>query len=161
MNLSIKTLSQRLEILLVSGGKLMQGDARIRNISNEGRRNRFYGSIILFLSAIIVNIVYLIGGNPPTLNPDYDPTVLIVTAVTLSGLNIAGFLVLLESTTQVCVYHGFLGTHESSSGSKKHEDESVARACRSKSWSIIFQSIFYGIILTAISLWLLSEFMVN
>lgn len=139
----------------------MQGDARIRNISNEGRRNRFYGSIILFLSAIIVNIVYLIGGNPPTLNPDYDPTVLIVTAVTLSGLNIAGFLVLLESTTQVCVYHGFLGTHESSSGSKKHEDESVARACRSKSWSIIFQSIFYGIILTAISLWLLSEFMVN
>ncbi len=139
----------------------MQGDARVRNISNEGRRNRFYGSIILFLSAIIVNIVYLIGGNPPTLNPDYDPTVLIVTAVTLSGLNIAGFLVLLESTTQVCVYHGFLGTHESSSGSKKHEDESVARACRSKSWSIIFQSIFYGIILTAISLWLLSEFMVN
>ncbi|DAC28395.1 MAG TPA: hypothetical protein D7H74_05660 [Candidatus Poseidoniales archaeon] len=146
---------------MVSGGKLMQGDARVRNISNEGRRNRFYGSIILFLSAIIVNIVYLIGGNPPTLNPDYDPTVLIVTAVTLSGLNIAGFLVLLESTTQVCVYHGFLGTHESSSGSKKHEDESVARACRSKSWSIIFQSIFYGIILTAISLWLLSEFMVN
>ena len=139
----------------------MQGDARVRNISNEGRRNRFYGSIILFLSAIIVNIVYLIGGNPPTLNPDYDPTVLIVTAVTLSGLNIAGFLVLLESTTQVCVYHGFLGTHESSSGSKKHEDESVARACRSKSWSIIFQSIFYGIILTTISLWFLSEFMVN
>ena len=139
----------------------MQGDARVRNISNEGRRNRFYGSIILFLSAIIVNIVYLIGGNPPTLNPDYDPTVLIVTAVTLSGLNIAGFLVLLESTTQVCVYHGFLGTHESSSGGKKHEDESVARACRSKSWSIIFQSILYGIILTTISLWLLSEFMVN
>ena len=139
----------------------MQGDARIRNISNEGRRNRFYGSIILFLFAIIVNVVYLIGGNPPTLNPDYDPTILIVTAITLSGLNIAGFLVLLESTTQVCVYHGFLGTHESSSGSKKHEDESVARACRSKSWSIIFQSIFYGIILTAISLWLLSEFMVN
>ncbi len=139
----------------------MQGDARIRNISNEGRRNRFYGSIILFLFAIIVNVVYLIGGNPPTLNPDYDPTILVVTAITLSGLNIAGFLVLLESTTQVCVYHGFLGTHESSSGSKKHEDESVARACRSKSWSIIFQSIFYGIILTAISLWLLSEFMVN
>ena len=139
----------------------MEGDARVRNISNAGRRNRFYGSIILFLLAIIVNIVYLIVGNPPTLNPDYNPTLLIVTAITLSGLNIAGFLVLLESTTQVCVYHGFLGTHESSSGSKKHEDESVARACRSKSWSIIFQSIFYGIILTAISLWLLSEFMVN
>ena len=111
--------------------------------------------------AIIVNIVYIIVGNPPTLNPDYNPTILIVTAITLSGLNIAGFLVLLESTTQVCVYHGFLGTHESSSGGKKHEDESVARACRSKSWSIIFQSILYGIILTTISLWLLSEFMLN
>ena len=139
----------------------MEGDARVRNISNAGRRNRFYGSIILFLLAIIVNIVYLIIGNPPTLNPDYNPTLLIVTAITLSGLNIAGFLVLMESTTQVCVYHGFLGTHESSSGGKKHEDESVARACRSKSWSIIFQSILYGIILTTISLWLLSEFMLN
>ena len=139
----------------------MEGAARVRNISNAGRRNRFYGSIILFLLAIIVNIVYLIIGNPPTLNPDYNPTLLIVTAITLSGLNIAGFLVLLESTTQVCVYHGFLGTHESSSGGKKHEDESVARACRSKSWSIIFQSILYGIILTTISLWLLSEFMLN
>ena len=139
----------------------MEGDARVRNISNAGRRNRFYGSIILFLFGIIVNIVYLIVGNPPTLNPDYNPTILIVTAITLSGLNIAGFLVLLESTTQVCVYHGFLGTHESSSGGKKHEDESVARACRSKSWSIIFQSILYGIILTTISLWLLSEFMLN
>ena len=139
----------------------MEGDARVRNISNAGRRNRFYGSIILFLLAIIVNIVYLIIGNPPTLNPDYNPTILIVTAITLSGLNIAGFLVLLESTTQVCVYHGFLGTHESSSGGKKHEDESVARACRSKSWSIISQSTVFGIILTTISLWLLSEFMVN
>ena len=139
----------------------MEGAARVRNISNAGRRNRFYGSIILFLLAIIVNIVYLIIGNPPTLNPDYNPTLLIVTAITLSGLNIAGFLVLMESTTQVCVYHGFLGTHESSSGGKKHEDESVARACRSKSWSIIFQSILYGIILTTISLWLLSEFMLN
>ena len=139
----------------------MEGGARVRNISNAGRRNRFYGSIILFLLAIIVNIVYLIVGNPPTLNPDYNPTILIVTAITLSGLNIAGFLVLLEATTQVCVYHGFLGTHESSSGAKKHEDESVAQACRSKSWSIIFQSILYGIILTTISLWLLSEFMLN
>ena len=139
----------------------MQGDAQVRNISNAGRRNRFYGSIILFLLAIIVNIVYLIVGNPPTLNPDYNPTILIVTAITLSGLNIAGFLVLLESTTQVCVYHGFLGTHESSSGGKKHEDESVARACRSKSWSIISQSTVFGIILTTISLWLLSKFMVN
>ena len=46
----------------------MQGDARVRNISNTGRRNRFYGSIILFLFAIIVNIVYIIVGNPPTLN---------------------------------------------------------------------------------------------
>tara|TARA_Y100000768_G_scaffold144976_1_gene108155 strand:- start:1718 stop:2137 length:420 start_codon:yes stop_codon:yes gene_type:complete len=139
----------------------MEGDARVRNISNAGRRNRFYGSIILFLLAIIVNIVYLIVGNPPTLNPDYNPTLLIVTAITLSGLNIAGFLVLMEATTQVCVYHGFLGTHESSSGAKKHEDESVARACRSKSWSIISQSIVFGIILTTISLWLLSKFMVN
>jgi len=139
----------------------MEGDARVRNISNAGRRNRFYGSIILFLLAIIVNIVYLIVGNPPTLNPDYNPTLLIVTAITLSGLNIAGFLVLMESTTQVCVYHGFLGTHESSSGGKKHEDESVARACRSKSWSIISQSTVFGIILTTISLWLLSKFMVN
>ena len=139
----------------------MQGDARVRNISNTGRRNRFYGSITLFLFAIVVNIAYLIVGNPPTLNPDYNPTILIVTAITLSGLNIAGFLVLLESTTQVCVYHGFLGTHESSSGGKKHEDESVARACRSKSWSIIFQSILLGIILTVISLWLLSEFMLS
>jgi len=139
----------------------MEGGARVRNISNAGRRNRFYGSIILFLLAIIVNIVYLIVGNPPTLNPDYNPTLLIVTAVTLSGLNIAGFLVLMEATTQVCVYHGFLGTHESSSGAKKHEDESVARACRSKSWSIISQSIVFGIILTTISLWLLSKFMVN
>lgn len=139
----------------------MEGDARVRNISNAGRRNRFYGSIILFLLAIIVNIVYLIVGNPPTLNPDYNPTLLIVTAITLSGLNIAGFLVLMESTSQVCVYHGFLGTHESSSGGKKHEDESVARACRSKSWSIISQSTVFGIILTTISLWLLSKFMVN
>ena len=139
----------------------MEGAARVRNISNAGRRNRFYGSIILFLLAIIVNIVYLIIGNPPTLNPDYNPTILIVTAITLSGLNIAGFLVLMESTTQVCVYHGFLGTHESSSGAKKHEDESVARACRSKSWSIISQSTVFGIILTTISLWLLSKFMVN
>jgi len=139
----------------------MEGDARVRNISNAGKRNRFYGSIILFLLAIIVNIVYLVVGNPPTLNPDYNPTILIVTAITLSGLNIAGFLVLLEATTQVCVYHGFLGTHESSSGGKKHEDESVAQACRSKSWSIIFQSIVFGIILTTISLWLLSEFMVS
>ena len=139
----------------------MEGDARVRNISNAGRRNRFYGSIILFLLAIIVNIVYLIVGNPPTLNPDYNPTLLIVTAITLSGLNIAGFLVLMEATTQVCVYHGFLGTHESSSGAKKHEDESVARSCRSKSWSIISQSIVFGIILTTISLWLLSKFMVN
>ncbi len=139
----------------------MEGGARVRNISNAGRKNRFYGSIILFLLAIIVNIVYLIVGNPPTLNPDYNPTLLIVTAITLSGLNIAGFLVLMEATTQVCVYHGFLGTHESSSGAKKHEDESVARACRSKSWSIISQSIVFGIILTTISLWLLSKFMVN
>ena len=139
----------------------MEGAARVRNISNAGRRNRFYGSIILFLLAIIVNIVYLIVGNPPTLNPDYNPTLLIVTAITLSGLNIAGFLVLMESTTQVCVYHGFLGTHESSSGGKKHEDESVARACRSKSWSIISQSTVFGIILTTMSLWLLSKFMVN
>ena len=139
----------------------MQGDAQVRNISNTGRRNRFYGSMALFLFAIVVNIVYLVVGNPPTLNPDYNPTILIVTVITLSGLYIAGFLVLLESTTQVCVYHGFLGTHESSSGGKKHEDESVARACRSKSWSIIFQSIFFGIILTVFSLWLLSEFMVS
>ena len=139
----------------------MQGDAQVRNISNTGRRNRFYGSMVLFLFAIVVNIAYLVVGNPPTLNPDYNPTILILTAITLSGLYIAGFLVLLESTTQVCVYHGFLGTHESSSGGKKHEDESVARACRSKSWSIIFQSIFFGIILTVFSLWLLSEFMVS
>jgi Ca2+/H+ antiporter len=139
----------------------MQGDAHVRNISNTGRRNRFYGSMALFLFAIVVNIAYLVVGNPPTLNPDYNPTILIVTAITLSGLYIAGFLVLLESTTQVCVYHGFLGTHESSSGGKKHEDESVSRACRSKSWSIIFQSIFFGIILTVFSLWLLSEFMVS
>ena len=139
----------------------MQGDAQVRNISNTGRRNRFYGSMALFLSAIVVNIAYLVVGNPPTLNPDYNPTILIVTAITLSGLNIAGFLVLLESTTQVCVYHGFLGTHESSSGGKKHEDESVARACRSKSWSIISQSTVFGIILTTMSLWLLSKFMVN
>ena len=117
--------------------------------------------MVLFLFAIVVNIAYLVVGNPPTLNPDYNPTILILTAITLSGLYIAGFLVLLESTTQVCVYHGFLGTHESSSGGKKHEDESVAQACRSKSWTIIFQSIVFGIILTTISLWLLSEFMVS
>ena len=67
----------------------MEGDARVRNISNTGRRNRFYGSITLFLFAIVVNIAYLIVGNPPTLNPDYNPTILIVTAITLSGLNIA------------------------------------------------------------------------
>ena len=42
----------------------MEGDARVRNISNAGKRNRFYGSIILFLFAIIVNIVYLVVGNP-------------------------------------------------------------------------------------------------
>tara|TARA_Y100000768_G_scaffold42013_1_gene27526 strand:- start:1721 stop:2137 length:417 start_codon:yes stop_codon:yes gene_type:complete len=136
----------------------MKGDAQIRNISNTGRRNRFYGSLALFFFAIVVDIAYLFVGDPPMLNPDYNPTILIVTAITLSGLHIAGFLVLLESTTQVCVYHGFLGTHESSSGGRKHSDESVARACKSKSWSIIFQSVLFGIILTIISLWLLSEF---
>ena len=101
----------------------MQGDAQVRNISNTGRRNRFYGSMALFFFAIIVNIAYLIVGKPPMLNPDYDP-ILIVTAITLSGLYIAGFLVLLESTTQVCVYHGFLGTHESSSGGKEAREMS-------------------------------------
>ena len=45
----------------------MEGDAQVRNISNAGKRNRFYGSIILFLFAIIVNIVYLVVGNPPML----------------------------------------------------------------------------------------------
>lgn len=139
----------------------MQGDAQVRNISNTGRRNRFYGSMALFSFGIVVNILYFIFGNSPMLNPDYNPTNLILTTITLSGLYIAGFLVLLESTTQVCVYHGFLGTHESSSGAKRHKDKAVAQECRSKSWTIIFQSVLFGTLLTIISLWLLSEFMVS
>ena len=139
----------------------MGATARIRNISSTGRRNRFYGSVILFSCAIVVNFVYLIVGEPPMLTPNYNPTILLLTVVILSGFYTAGCLVLLESTTQVCVYHGFLGTHESSSGSKKHDDEFVSQACRSKSWSIVLQSLLYGIILTIISLWILSLLMVN
>ena len=43
----------------------MGAAARIRNISSTGRRNRFYGSVILFSCAIVVNFVYLIVGEPP------------------------------------------------------------------------------------------------
>ena len=72
------------------------------------------------------------------------------------GFFTAGCLVLLESTTQVCVYHGFRGTHESSSGGKKHADDSVAAACRSKSWVIIVQSVVLGVFSTAVSIWIIA-----
>ena len=68
----------------------------------------------------------------------------------LSGIFTSGLLVLLESTTQVCVYHGFLGTHESSSGGRRHENEDIARACRTRSWRIIFQSIIGGFLITLV-----------
>ena len=139
----------------------MGAAARIRNISSTGRRNRFYGSVILFSCAIVVNFVYLIVGEPPMLTPNYNPTILLLTVVILSGFYTAGCLVLLESTTQVCVYHGFLGTHDSSSGSKNHAEALVSQACRRKSWSIVLRSLLYGIILTIISLWILSLLMVN
>ena len=60
--------------------------ARIRNISSTGRRNRFYGSLILFSCAIIVNFVYLIVGEPPMLTPNYNPTILLLTVVILSEI---------------------------------------------------------------------------
>ena len=81
----------------------MQGDAQVRNISNTGRRNRFYGSMALFFFAIVVNIAYLIVGKPPMLNPDYDP-ILIVTAITLSGLY-AEIILPFQSDSIICLCH--------------------------------------------------------
>tara|TARA_B100000902_G_C27314691_1_gene920517 strand:- start:2382 stop:2792 length:411 start_codon:yes stop_codon:yes gene_type:complete len=136
----------------------MNGSAQIRNISRTGRRNRFYGSVMLLSTAAMVNFVYFLVGETPELGLNNNSTILIVI---LLGLFTAGGLVLLESTTQVCVYHGFRGTHESSSGSKSHVDESVAMACKSRSWKIILQSVLLGVVLTVVSLWFLSIIMVS
>tara|TARA_Y100001970_G_scaffold30856_2_gene38316 strand:- start:1311 stop:1679 length:369 start_codon:yes stop_codon:yes gene_type:complete len=117
--------------------------AEIRNISVTGRKNRLYGGLLLILIGIIA-----------VLEAADSATLLELTMI--FGFFTAGCLVLLESTTQVCVYHGFMGTHESSSGRKKHSDNLVAAACRSKSWIIIFQSVIFGVLSIVISLWVIT-----
>ena len=114
----------------------------IRNISGTGRKNRLYGGLSLIALGFIFSIFGISSG--------YTLLSLSIFAIFTSGC-----LVLLESTTQVCVYHGFLGTHESSSGGKRHEDEFVARACRTRSWWIILQSLIGGLILTLIMIFFL------
>ena len=114
----------------------------IRNISGTGRKNMLYGG----LSLIALGFIFSIFG----ISSEYTLLSLSIFAIFTSGC-----LVLLESTTQVCVYHGFLGTHESSLGGKRHEDESVARACRTRSWWIILQSLIGGLILTLIMIFFL------
>tara|TARA_Y100001935_G_scaffold6276_1_gene4824 strand:- start:191 stop:559 length:369 start_codon:yes stop_codon:yes gene_type:complete len=107
----------------------------IRNISETGRRNRLYGGVALILAGLVASLLFLPDSNE-------------ISFMVVCGLLISGFLVLLESTTQVCVYHGFLGTHESSSGRKVHSDEGVAKACRTRSWGIILQSVVGGFLAT-------------
>jgi len=114
----------------------------IRNISETGRKNRLYGGLSLIALGFIFSI-FVISIEHPLLS------------LAIFGIFTSGCLVLLESTTQVCVYHGFLGTHESSSGGKRHEDESVARACRTWSWWIILQSLIGGLVLTLIMIFFL------
>ena len=121
------------------------GDAKgaIRNISEAGRKNRLYGGIALISLGLGFSLL-----GPPSGGPLF---------FTLSfGIFTSGCLVLLESTSQVCVYHGFLGTHESSSGGKRHENEDIARACRTRSWGIIFQSMIGGLLITLVLAYFLS-----
>lgn len=121
------------------------GDAKgaIRNISEAGRKNRLYGGISLISLGLGFSLL-----GPPSGGPLF---------FTLSfGIFTSGCLVLLESTSQVCVYHGFLGTHESSSGGKRHENEDIARACRTRSWGIIFQSMIGGLLITLVLAYFLS-----
>ena len=121
------------------------GDAKgaIRNISEAGRKNRLYGGIALISLGLGFSLL-----GPPSGSPIFFAL--------LSGIFTSGCLVLLESTSQVCVYHGFLGTHESSSGGKRHENEDIARACRTRSWGIIFQSMIGGLLITLVLAYFLS-----
>ena len=138
MNSYTKTLSQPSEIPSEFGGKAV-GDAKkaIRNISEAGRKNRLYGGIALIFLGLGFTVIAPPGSSP------------LIFLLSL-GIFTSGCLVLLESTTQVCVYHGFLGTHESSSGGKRHEKEDIARACRTRSWGIIFQSMIGGVLITLV-----------
>ena len=138
MNSCIKTLSRLSETPSEFGGRAV-GDAKgaIRNISEAGRKNRLYGGIALISLGLVFSLL-----GPPSSSPLF---------FTLSfGIFTSGCLVLLESTSQVCVYHGFLGTHESSSGGKRHENEDIAKACRTRSWGIIFQSMIGGLLITLV-----------
>ena len=144
MNSCIKTLSRLSETPSEFGGREV-GDAKgaIRNISEAGRKNRLYGGIALISLGLGFSLLV-----PPSSSPLF---------FTLSfGIFTSGCLVLLESTSQVCVYHGFLGTHESSSGGKRHENEDIARACRTRSWGIIFQSMTGGFLITLVLAYFLS-----
>tara|TARA_B000000437_G_scaffold215125_1_gene189592 strand:- start:278 stop:646 length:369 start_codon:yes stop_codon:yes gene_type:complete len=115
----------------------------IRNISETGRKNRLYGGIALIFLGLGFSVL-----APPSSS--------LIFFALLSGIFTSGCLVLLESTSQVCVYHGFLGTHESSSGGKRHENEDIARACRTRSWGIIFQSVIGGVMITIVLAYFLS-----
>ncbi len=120
----------------------------IRNISRTGRRNRLYGGIGLITSGVLLSIfLYII---------DYHHAENWVLFI-LFGLYCGGSLTLLEAKTQVCVYHGILGTHESSNGMKKHSDQNIATACRKKSSMIIIQSFLIGILMTYINIFLIFE----
>ena len=136
MNFYTRILSLPSETPSEFGGSTMWPDEKaIRNISEPGRRNRLYGGVALVLAGLVAGLLFLPDSNE-------------ISFMVVCGLLISGFLVLLESTTQVCVYHGFLGTHESSSGRKVHSDEGVAKACRTRSWGIILQSVVGGFLAT-------------
>ena len=144
MNSYIKTLNRLSGTPSEFGGRAV-GDPKkvIRNISEAGRKNRLYGGIALISLGLGFSLL-----GPPSSSPLF---------FTLSfGIFTSGCLVLLESTSQVCVYHGFLGTHESSSGGKRHENEDIARACRTRSWGIIFQSMIGGLLITLVLAYFLS-----
>ena len=144
MNSYIKTLNQLSETPSEFGGRAV-GDPKkvIRNISETGRKNRLYGGIALIFLGLGFSVL-----APPSSSPIFFAL--------LSGIFTSGCLVLLESNSQVCVYHGFLGTHESSSGGKRHENEDIARACRTRSWGIIFQSVIGGVMITIVLAYFLS-----
>ena len=144
MNSYIKTLNQLLETPSEFGGRAVEDPKKvIRNISETGRKNRLYGGIALIFLGLGFSVL-----APPSSS--------LIFFALLSGIFTSGCLVLLESTSQVCVYHGFLGTHESSSGGKRHENEDIARACRTRSWGIIFQSVIGGVMITIVLAYFLS-----
>ena len=118
----------------------------IRNISRTGRRNRLYGGIGLITSGVLLSIFLYIM--------DYHHAENWIVLI-FFGLYFGGSLTLLESRTQVCVYHGILGTHESSNGMKKHTDQNIATACRKKSSVIIIQSFLVGVLMTYINAFLI------